>query len=586
MTGERSGAEATRMAERNRLLSVLLHVSNLSSADADPRTLGEAVLERLHGLLFCDSSLCYLISGKRLVHVARKGPLRDYVGRHSLQQPMMPFSKEFLNSRQPLCVPDLLEDLPETTMLRERLSQFLDGPGSIARCWLFLPMILRGRVVGLIVAAHHEPGHFDADDRVFGAAFAHQAAIEFENARLARDARMRTDEVRTMLEVQQAIARRVDLQDVLQLIAEEARKLTDSGGSLVFLREGSEWALSGATGHSAHQALSTACQPVDVQAELCGLVATGRPYHLRLGANGGTRFSRLLAAYGIEDMLCVPIVAGGRGSRQEAMGLLCVVKPVEGGFASDDLRILSLLASSTVMGVENARLYASERLLRQQEAEKAANAERVRLARELHDAVTQTLFSASLVAEVLPRIWAKNPEQGMERLEEVRLLTRGSLAEMRTLLLELRPKALEQTALDELLKQLVHAASGRARIPVTTAFSGCGELPFEVKLGLYRIAQEALNNVVKHARATRVDVAAKGHCGPEGACESVILEIEDDGVGFDPEEVPGGHFGMDIMRERAHSFGGSMEVTSGSSCGTRIQVLWPAKDKRATPAQD
>ena len=94
------------------------------------------------------------------------------------------------------------------------------------------------------------------------------------------------------------------------------------------------------------------------------------------------------------------------------------------------------MASSAVMGVENARLYEAERKLRQQEAEKATGAERTRLARELHDAVTQTLFSASLVAEVLPRIWAKNPDKGMERLEEVRLLTRGALAEMRTLLLE------------------------------------------------------------------------------------------------------------------------------------------------------
>ena len=579
MTGDSGRAEAAKMAERNRLLSVLLHVSNLSAVDADPRTLGEAVLERLHGLLFCDASLCYLIAGKRLVHVARKGPLRDFVGRHALQQPMMPFSKDFLNSRQPASVSDLLEDQPENAALRERLSLFLDGPGSIARCWMFLPMVLRGRTVGLIVVAHHEPGHFDADDRVFGAAFAHQAAIEFENARLARDARMRTDEVRTMLEVQQVIARRVDLGEVLQLIAEEAKKLTDSGGSLVFLREETGWTLSGATGSSAHQEFSTSHQPIDVQQELDLLVSTRRPYHIRRKGFGEKRFARFLEAYGIEDMLCVPIVAGGKDSRQDAIGLLCVVKPVESGFESDDLRILSLLASSTVMGVENARLYASERLLRQQEAEKAANAERVRLARELHDAVTQTLFSASLVAEVLPRIWAKDPEKGMERLEEVRLLTRGSLAEMRTLLLELRPKALEQTALEELLKQLVHAASGRARIPVSASFSGCGDLPFEVKLGLYRIAQEALNNVVKHAQATRVQVVAKGQCAQDGSCESVILEIEDDGVGFDPEDVPGGHFGVGIMRERAQSFGGMLEVDSGTWRGTKIRVMWDAREQ-------
>jgi GAF domain-containing protein len=140
---------------------------------------------------------------------------------------------------------------------------------------MFLPMVLRGRVLGVIVVAHHEPGHFDAEDRVFGAAFAHQAAIEFENARLARDARMRADEVRTMLEVQQAIARRVDLQEVIRLIAQEARRLTVSAGALLFLREEGVWSLAGAIGHSTHRPLTTALQPVDLQDTLDALVKTG-----------------------------------------------------------------------------------------------------------------------------------------------------------------------------------------------------------------------------------------------------------------------------------------------------------------------
>jgi two-component system nitrate/nitrite sensor histidine kinase NarX len=564
-----------RMAERNRLLSVLLNVSNLSAQDADPRMLGDAVLERLHGLLFCDASLCYLVQGKRLVHIARKGPLRDFVGRHPLQHSTLPFGAAFLSRRQPHAISDLLAEGSGNEAVREQLAQFLDGPGSIARCWMFLPMVLRGRVLGVIVVAHHEPGHFDAEDRVFGAAFAHQAAIEFENARLARDARMRADEVRTMLEVQQAIARRVDLQEVIRLITQEARRLTVSAGALLFLKEEESWSLAGAIGHSTHRSLTSALQPVDLQDTLDALVKTRRPYHLR-AANGSGRFGPLLRAYGIEDMLCAPIMSGGKEDERFPVGLLCVMKPLDSGFEANDLRILWLLASSAVMGVENARLYASERQLRQQEAEKAAGAERTRLARELHDAVTQTLFSASLVAEVLPRIWAKNPDKGMERLEEVRLLTRGALAEMRTLLLELRPKALEQTALDELLKQLVNAASGRARIPVAADFHGCGEVPYEVKLGMYRIAQEALNNVVKHAQATQVRVSTRGHCDAENRCLSLSLEISDDGIGFAPQDIPGGHFGVGIMRERAESFGGALDVASCAGLGTCIRVVWPA----------
>jgi len=572
--------EATRMAERNRLLSVLLHVSNLSSQGADPRTLAEAVLERLHGLLFCDASLCYLLEGNRLVHMARKGPLRDFVGRHPLSNQLLPFGQSFINQRQPLLVPDLLAEDEATVRLRERLSLFLDGPGSVGRCWLFLPMMLRGRPMGALVVTHHEPGQFDLDDKVFGAAFAHQAAVEFENARLDREARKREAEVRTMLQVQRAIARRVELDAVLRQIADEACRLTGAGGSVVFLRDPDGWRLSGAAGSTVHRRLEPQTAVSPAQSVLAGMAATRRAYLLRHGREGSTRHDMLLRHYDMENLLCVPIQAGAEAGAEEpdVLGILGVTRPPEGGFGTEDLRILSLLASSTVMGVENARLYEAERKLRLQAAEQATVAERVRLARELHDAVTQTLFSASLTAEVLPRIWERNPELGREKLEEVRLLNRGALAEMRTLLLELRPRAMEETSLEELLKQLVNATSGRARIPVTSRITGCVDMPFDVKLGLYRIAQEAMNNIVKHANAEHIDVTVTGTCGAcdkDGApCIALVMEIRDDGDGFDPDKVPGGHFGVGIMRERAASFGASIEVESAIGAGTIIRVHW------------
>jgi signal transduction histidine kinase len=145
-----------------------------------------------------------------------------------------------------------------------------------------------------------------------------------------------------------------------------------------------------------------------------------------------------------------------------------------------------------------------ERINQAQRAkEEATMVERTRLARELHDAVSQTLFSASLIAEVLPRIWERNPEEGRKRLEEVRQLTRGALAEMRTLLFELRPAALQDVDIRDLLKQLGESVTGRSRIPVTLEINGECELPLDVKIALYRLCQEALNNIVKHAQASR-----------------------------------------------------------------------------------
>jgi signal transduction histidine kinase len=209
-----------------------------------------------------------------------------------------------------------------------------------------------------------------------------------------------------------------------------------------------------------------------------------------------------------------------------------------------------------------------EEALRQSEMEKAVTAERSRLARELHDAVTQTLFSASLIAEVLPRLWDKDPERGRQQLDEVRLLTRGALAEMRSLLLELRPEALVKAKMDDLLHQLGRALTGRTGVPVAVSAQVQCPLPDEVQVALYRIAQEALNNVAKHAEASQVEVRFR--------CEAAraTLSIADDGRGFDTDDIPPGHFGVGIMRERAASVGAELEIESKISSGTEVRVIW------------
>ncbi len=209
-------------------------------------------------------------------------------------------------------------------------------------------------------------------------------------------------------------------------------------------------------------------------------------------------------------------------------------------------------------------------LLREKAAQDAVTTERTRLARDLHDAVTQTLFSATLIADVLPEIWEMNINEGKRRLEELRILTRGALAEMRTLLVELRPNALVEVPLPSLLKQLAEALTGRSRISIQTYSEGDRKLPPDIQVALYRLTQEALNNVVKHANASQAVVTL--HLG-----DQVRLSIADNGIGFDQTIVTGDHLGLKIMRERAEAIGASLRIESEAGEGTQITIIWPSK---------
>jgi PAS domain S-box-containing protein len=228
----------------------------------------------------------------------------------------------------------------------------------------------------------------------------------------------------------------------------------------------------------------------------------------------------------------------------------------------------SQVMSIAVFGADiTERRHAQDELRKLLEAE-AVGEERSRIARDLHDSVTQTVYSASLIAEALPRVWDRDPELVPERLTALVQLIRGALAEMRTLLFELRPDALEEASLGRLLHQQADMLTGRTQIPVEVTVQGEAELPPEVKIALYRIAQEAFNNIVKHAGATQV--AATLRFLPDKS----ELALKDNGRGFDPGTVPAECMGLRIMRERAESVGATVDIGSALGHGTKVLVNW------------
>jgi signal transduction histidine kinase len=277
--------------------------------------------------------------------------------------------------------------------------------------------------------------------------------------------------------------------------------------------------------------------------------------------------------------LSVPLII-----KQEVVGTLNLYYANPREFTQDEIDLAVSFCDQTALAMENARL-------RERAQEDAIAAERNRIARELHDSVTQTIFSASLIAEVLPTVWLRDPVEAQNGLDDLRKLARGALAEMRTLLLELRPIGLGEVRLEDLLKQLAAGISGRIRAQVNVHVQGEAVLPTEVKLAFYRIAQETLNNAAKHSEADRVEIEIKSvpalpsrkrkkaGSSQRVFSRSVSMSIRDNGRGFDPKSVIGEHLGLGIMRERASNTHISLAIKSKLGAGTEISLHWPRLER-------
>jgi len=216
-----------------------------------------------------------------------------------------------------------------------------------------------------------------------------------------------------------------------------------------------------------------------------------------------------------------------------------------------------------------ARIRTHLELARARES-RARDAERHRVARELHDSVLQTLYGIALGAESIRSLAVQDPAAAPEVAEYVLQLARSALEEMRALILELRPEALEQDGLTMSLRRLVAPMASRHGVEVALELGEEPTAELEAKEALLRIAQEALQNVARHAGAAHVRV------GLAAAAGMVALEVADDGVGFDAEAIYAGHLGQKTMRERAELVGGTLEVSSAPGAGTRVLARVPA----------
>jgi PAS domain S-box-containing protein len=258
-----------------------------------------------------------------------------------------------------------------------------------------------------------------------------------------------------------------------------------------------------------------------------------------------------------QSCICLPI-----SFSKYLLGYLVIYSLNKDNYDKTQIDHLQAFANQAATAIRNAQLYSKS-------IEVAALEERQRLAREMHDVISQTLFSASIKAETIPYLLdSQDTETIKQHINELYKLTRGALAEMRTMLMELRPNSIVNTDLTNLFQQLIEGLSGRTTASIQFSNKGSGLLPPEVQTAFFRIAQESFNNIVKHSKAQNVEIIYLKEK------DNVKLSITDNGCGFYPKKISSQQMGVKIMRERAESVGAIFSLTTKTKVGTTIELKW------------
>lgn len=434
--------------------------------------------------------------------------------------------------------------------------------------FLGVPITVRGETFGNLYMTEKEGGaEFDEEDEAAAMTLATWAGIAIENARLYTTLSEREAEVEralrrseTSVDIARAVGGETDVELVLDLIVKRARALVEARTLLVLLRRGGRLvgvAQAGVVGEQVER-LTIPTEDAVFQAAMQERVAQ------HLGPGSPPSEARLRERLGAEAALIVPLLFRGY-----AVGALVALDREAGGeFDEEDLRLLQAFASSAATAVATAESVEAERLQQQVEI---GERERRRWARELHDDALQGLAAIriSLAAAVqgegkdrAERIEAAAAET-VERLE-------GQINELSRLINDLRPASLERLGLAGALQALADECSARGDFAIETEIEIEEKLSGEEERVVYRLVQEALNNVLKHASAASASVSA---CLVD---HQVRIAVKDDGCGFDLDSVGDGR-GLLGMRERIELLGGEIEVRSEAEGGTEISARVPVK---------
>jgi PAS domain S-box-containing protein len=374
----------------------------------------------------------------------------------------------------------------------------------------------------------------------------------------------RTRELESLYQADETLYRSLRLDDVLQALVDVSADILRVDKSTVLApgEAGDRLVVRASRGFLQGQPHGT-LTPLTLPSEdgvIGDVMRTAEPFtvrDIRADRRLSPRVVEWLETERLGALLSVPIIA-----EDGVFAVFTIYYTAPHHFTDEERRILQALAHRAGLAIENARLYEAARGI-------AALEERQRLARELHDSVSQALYAIGLMSAAARQERAADSARRDRLLGDVLGLAEGGLAEMRALIFELRPESLEEEGLVGALNKQAAAIQARHKLVVNTRLSAEPVAPLSTKEVLYRVAQEALHNVAKHARASVVELALETHSG------KLVLQVGDDGKGFDPAGSFPGHLGLRSMRERVAAVGGTLEIHSAPGKGTQICVRVP-----------
>jgi signal transduction histidine kinase len=451
-----------------------------------------------------------------------------------------------------------------------RLHDLAEDPRSVGfprhhppmRTFLGVPIVLRGVAYGNLYLTEKEGGgDFTPEDEELTQLLAAQAAVSIENARLYENSTRWLRQLESLNEVGLALASELELEPLLGIVARRLRELVDARLVLIALPSGDTLRVAAAEGEGSEGVVG---MQLDFGGSKAGRVLErGRSERIDSVLDDPEIDQGAARRLGVHSALFVPLVARGR-----AIGV--VIAHDRNGpndrFSDDDVRLTETLAARAAIAVDLSERVGRDVLRRVVQAQEA---ERKRLARELHDETGQALTSILLALKPLEQV---GDDRVAEAVASVRELVVSTLQDVRRLAVELRPAALDDFGLLPAVERLTHTFREQTGMHVELE-SRLPEqrLPAEVETALYRIIQEALTNVVKHSGASRVSVllTERDH--------GVAAMVEDDGMGFETEAARDDGLGLVGMRERIGLVGGRLHVESSAGAGTTIVAEVPVR---------